>query len=555
MPQHRGPHAAPFRAIRSVVLAALALCSMLAVGCSNVGQPDAELLPADTVRAETPAVAQRIGVLPLVIDDDFTAWMERTNKGAEPQRVFLPDDQMRREVIEKVVDALDKTGACEKVIYRPGAEGRDMAVVLRDAWNDGLDIVIRPVLRKRDCMHIGSTGIHVPGILMWFLVFPVSTWWLADEKFASQTVFGLEFWRTSAGPEAGPVATADVTGRIERDLDDFDQGFNLFNIFITPGGMSDGAWNDVGKKLLPLSMQAAQREWIARTREAEREDSVAKLLDSKSAQLHKMLAVMCGVTPPGQREPRFAAQDVQSLRRALQRNGKPLVPQRAMRTIDGARASREEFLAALKEIGGDHARQGDRLVLFLSMSGVVDGNGKSWLMMADSRRADLATTALSLADLAAELGKLPATVAVIATVAWDSVGSPVKDPWTELTDAGILVWSATAPDSVDPPLELEQLPGSMFIDEVGAAFRRERELDADGDGWLSFRELANAVAAPVQEMSRMEGLDQTPTLLGPEALQTAPFFPLASEDDEPVAPGGDGTGDGTPSDAGTPTDG
>ncbi len=128
---------------------------------------------------------------------------------------------------------------------------------------------------------------------------------------------------------------------------------------------------------------------------------------------------------------------------------------------------------------------------------------------------------------------LPAPVAVISAVAWrpitdETIAARDVQPLAPLTALPNVMLLDAAPRG--PLLEMEQATGSLFVHVLLAKLRDGRSADADGDSFLSLREIADAVAGPLTEFSQLDGTPQTPKLNGPDNLIRLPLLPALAAD-------------------------
>ncbi|MGE3852480.1 MAG: hypothetical protein AB7K09_12125, partial [Planctomycetota bacterium] len=438
-----------------MAILALLLAAPLLAGCSTLHDPDPFIVPADTAPLAAPTLHYRVGILPVFINDEFRATAAATNKPSSTRWVYVPDPEWCRAVSKELAEVLGNQLKCAESVV-PIGEGRNMQTVLRDAWDADIDLVIRPVLHKRDCSHVSSNGAHVPALILWIAILQALTWGIADETFASDTDLQVEFWPTGR-PDTTPAATRSVTAQVKHDLDDLQQGFNLFNVFITPSGMSAGQWEDIGKNLLPLSRQASQRAFV-KLATASDETGFASDLRSAAPRMRTTMALLCGVSPAGGQTPHYAQDDMARIDDVLQHGLRPspCVPY-AVHTINGLQATPDKLLAEVQSLLG-RGREGDRLLLCLSARGVLAPDGKAYLMLAGSDAFNPAGTALSLDALAAALAALRTPVTLIASVSWESGNEPTvapkTDPLAELVEQvpGLVVLAAS-----DVPGELLEI--------------------------------------------------------------------------------------------------
>lgn len=518
-------------------LIAMALMATGLVGCSSLSRPEPDLLSKTQTPLDQPALDFRVGFLPVAVDAAFEAYLTDANAStADGQWVFRPDPLKLRTLVQDVVSGLGQLKACREARFLP-VEGRQLEDVLGEAWDDGLDLVVRPVLHRNGCRHTRSTDSHVPAAILWFIM-PPFTWWIGDEVFEAETVLTLEIYST-AQTSVRPIVSREVKGAVECALDDFQQGFNLFNVFKTPSGLSESQWLDIGLNMIPLSQQACQREWIKSCTDAS--GGLAAELGAADDRLQKSLALVCGTRPSGSPEPRFAEADVDLMCSVLQRGGEPLVINRALRRLSGRTATRAAFLESLESLAS-HCRDGDRLVLYIRAQGRFAADGRPYLLFADADAADPSTRGLAIDDLAASLAEIPGAIGLLAPVNWqrdkDAGDASLPNPWAAFDASTNVVVLAT--DASVPVPELEELPGSVFISELARATTDDfDDADIDHDGWLSFRELADYLRPRFEEITRIiAGNANQITMVGNGDRQTMPMF----KDSTVTQPSGDPPG-------------
>ena len=416
-----------------------------------------------------------------------------------------------------------------EVRFIPAAEGRPMDAVLSDAWDDGLDMIVRPVLTTRECAHLKSTDAKVFAMILWIAILQALTWGLADEQFGSETALHVQFWPTGRAADAAALEQ-QVIGQVVHDLDDLQQGFNLFNVFITPSGLGAGHWEDIGHNLLPLSRQALQREFIRLASKPDDPQSFAAGLQAVGDRTRKTMALLVGAPSSGG-SPRFADRDAERLADALV-NGMSPAPcvQRTVRVLTNLDATRARVVDGFQSWLAPHALAGDRVVLFLSARGEIDSAGTAWLMLTGANPRSPATAALSVDELAGLLNDLPAGVAVtlIASVAWNMAprgtdeppAAPGPDPLIQLAQSvpGLVVLSNSNTGEI---VEIESASCSLLTDELVRLLAEPSPGDPDPDGILTVADIASALREPVESWSTLAG---TPCRLVTAGAADAPLF-------------------------------
>ena len=208
----------------AVVLAVLSLLTFAVSGCSSVNSPDKTLIPTD-------------------------------KPGPEWQKLLMRD----------IVDSARQLNTFNDVTYIDKQGEYDLPDVLESAWDSGMDVVIRPVLERNDAWYIDDAGAFVPNLIIWLVLSPIPTWFIADAKFGTEFRVRLEFYSTATrGKEAFQQKTIS-SGKLEYTLNDFQQSFDLFGIFKTPGGLDEGNWEEIGKNTQPLARQARRATPTCRT--------------------------------------------------------------------------------------------------------------------------------------------------------------------------------------------------------------------------------------------------------------------------------------------------
>ncbi len=527
-----------------VTAVALALLVMPASGCSTLSSPDDHLIEPGTEALSEPSLPYRVGVVPLVVDEVYRERVEEVRRRAGNREfAYVPDEELALEMMDEVVQGLKQLNAVDEARLLPHAAARPFEATVRDAFNDGFDLVIRPVLRRYDCRYVGSTGAYIPSVFIWFFVLQGLTWWIAEETFASETAMALEVYATTGEPD--PLVVRDVVGEVACNLNDFQRGFNLFNLFRTPSGLSESQWHTIGGNLLPLSRQAAQREMLSVI--ADPEEGLNADVAAVEERVHKRLAIVCGTQAQPGLGRRFAVADALRMRELLLDSpAAPIRDERALTTLEGARATPAALERAIRELFVRHGRARDQALLFLSGQGVIDAEGRSWLLLADSEVEDLSRTAVPLERLARWLDATEARVTVIAAVAFNRLGElqgapqvelqaelqdepqtgidavafeGTFDPWEpleRLEDVALI--SATS--GMEPVLEIDAVGASLFVDELAHLLT---------DGGLSsgaWTELTHAWLDNVRELAMFEGEPQSPQIRGSRhALNDKrPFF-------------------------------
>jgi len=182
--------------------------------------------------------------------------------------------------------------------------------------------------------------------------------------------------------------------------------------------------------------------------------------------------------------------------------------------VDGE-ATRDAVLAAAGK-AADASRPGDNVVFFFAGHGLRGPDGRFYLGLGQTRLADVASTALAWADLAAVLARARGRVTVlldachsgIAGTSFSASNDDAVDTLRETIPAGLTILSAAK--GREYSAEMTRLGGGVFTVALVEALTVERErTDSNGNGVIEVSELYRAVKDKVRILRAGE---QTPWL-------------------------------------------
>ena len=370
---------------RTVNPAWLLLCAMLLLpACSNVETPDLkrDVEEEKIIPPGWQPIALRVGLAPfrsaLELDE------KRYNVEDTNRWVLTPDEQRLNGpagLHGQMLQVLRDYRMFEQIGPVEGASATTARPELQQmALRQGLDVVIVPTVRRQDVGYVDSNGAYGWNMFVWWMVSPIFSWFIADEDFDANLHVELKLYPATTGDEL--LATRlQPPEAIVRSLDDFDHGFNLFSIFGTPGYMDGECWQKVGGLLMPIAENEAKKAALRyATRDLSRRVTEQGFLQG----IRRRVALVAGVDGTGQPPvplSRFASADAQSLAAQALEAENDAVPEAAMRTLFGARATRRALDQAADELAS-LARYNDDVLLAFCGVGNLDDQGRPMLVLA-----------------------------------------------------------------------------------------------------------------------------------------------------------------------------
>jgi hypothetical protein len=507
------------------------LASLLAFSaCSNVETPD---LKADVEREKIiPAnwrpLPLRVGLAPmrsaLELDE------RRYNVEKTKRWVLAPDEArlngptgLNAQLVAVLRDyrMFDHVAVIEGAT--PATSREDLQAL---ALRQGLDVVIVPTVRRHDVGYVDSNGAYGWNMFVWWMVSPIFSWFIADEDFDANLHIDLRLFPTSSDIEITGTRLAPPQA-IVRSLDDFDHGFNLFSIFSTPGYMDEDNWQKVGSLLLPIAENEAKKALLRFvTTDLARRTAENDFL----AAVRRRVALVIGVDGTGVPPvplTRFASADAEAIAAQLLEAEVDRVPEVALRSLLGPRATRRAVEGACADLA-TFARGNDDLFVCFCGVGTLDDRMRPALVLAQGAGGRAETIALDdLVDLIAV--NKPRTVTLVLDCSFTAPGdrrcaltsaqaeklagagqtSLLAPLQRRLAESGIgcviLAASDAVPRNPHPmrALEIDDLGHGLFT-----AFALEAlagKADANGDRQVTVAEFRKYVGNNVARIAGLEG--------------------------------------------------
>jgi hypothetical protein len=512
------------------VLTALALLFSLGA-CSNVEVPD---LKRDVEREQIippgwEPVPLRVGLAP------FRSSLEldeaRTNVD-DTRRWVLPADEARLNgpdgLHQRMLQVFREYDVFEAVQAIDGADENTPRNELQaQALRQGLDVVIVPTLRRHDVGYVDTNSAYGWNMFIWWMVSPIFSWWVADEDFDANMHVDLRLYPTTrdielAGHRLQPPET------VVRSLDVWDEGFNLFSIFTTPRHFDESNWTRIGDLLMPIAENEAHK---AALRYATTDLRELATQPGFREGIRRRVGLVIGVdgTAP---MTRFAARDAQEFAVQLLEARNHGVPEDALRTLIGPRATRRAVEQAASDLAR-LARFNDDVLVFFSGVGSVTEGGRPVLQLAQPAGADTETIELdTLIDLL--LANQPRSITLVLDCSFTAPGDRrcAADP--EVLEAlrengasgslfqhiiercrarGVACNILSASDAVIdsdkpmPALEIEDLAHGLF--SSFALMALAGEADTERDRTVTVSEFKEYTRSHVTRIAELEGAPQT----------------------------------------------
>ncbi|MBK9974711.1 MAG: hypothetical protein IPP14_08050 [Planctomycetes bacterium] len=523
--------------VRTISVAAkLALLSslLLAASCSNVETPD---LKADVEREKIippgwQPVPLRVGIAPMRAALELDE--RRYNVDDTKRWVLTPDEQRLNGpggLNQQLIATLRDYHMFEYVATIDGASASTSREDLQNmALRQGLDVVVVPTVKRQDVGYVDSNAAYGWNMFVWWMVSPIFSWFIADEDFDANLHIDMRMYPTSRDAEL--LATRlQPPQTIVRSLDDWDHGFNLFAMFSTPGYMGEDNWKKVGGLLMPIAENEAKKSML---RFVTQDLSRKVAEESFREAVRRRVGLVIGVDGTGQPPvplTRFASADAESLASQLLEAENDRVPEAALRTLLGPRATRRSVEQAADELA-TMARGNDDLFVVFTGVGMLDDTLRPTLVLAQPGGQKAET--IALADLLDRLAvNKPRTITLLLDCSFAAPGDrrcatsapqlekllatqPGKSLFlplqAQMAQAGIgcVILSATDGMPGNPhgmkALEIEDLGHGLF-----SAFAVEAlagKADTSGDRQVTVEEFRKYVGDKVKRIAELEGESQ-----------------------------------------------
>lgn len=513
----------------------LASILLVLTACSNVEVPDldADVKNEQIIPQGWQPLALRVGLAP------FRSALELDEKRynvEDTKRWVLTPDEARLNGAEglhrKMLDTFRKFRMFERIDAIEGATpDTPRAELQAAALRQGLDVVIVPTLKRHDVGYVDSNGAYGWNMFVWWMVSPIFSWWIADEDFDANLHVDLRMYPTTRDLELGSKRLQPPE-TVVRSLDDWDEGFNLFSIYSTPSHFDVENWTRIGGLLMPIAENEAQKAALRYvTGDLAREVKREQFLEG----IRRRVALVVGVDGNGQPPvplSRYAAKDAESIAVQLLEAQNAGVPEGALRTVIGARASKRAVLSAAEELS-PLARYNDDVYLVFSGIGTLDENLQPSLVLAQPAGARKLETVTLQETVDALLKNNPRTLTLVLDCAFVAPGNrrcaATEAQLTALREAkrtgsllapiiaGVeargtrcIVLSATdaaLSDNHMEALEIDDLNHGLFssfaLEALGG------EADTNRDRLVSADEFRKYVGEKVSHIAALEGKSQT----------------------------------------------
>jgi hypothetical protein len=508
---------------------------LLLPACSNVEVPDldADVKEEGIIPQGWQPLPLRVGLAPFRYAPELD---EKRYNVEDTERWVLPADDARLNgqngLHYQMLETLRKYQMFERIDPIEGATPQTSRAELQaTALRQGLDLVIVPTLKRHDVGYVDSNGAYGWNMFVWWMVSPIFSWWIADEDFDTNLEVDLRLYPTTRDVELG-AHRLKPPETIVRSLDDWDEGWNAFSIFSTPGHFGEDNWVGIGELLMPIAENEAKKAALRYvTKDLAREIES----DDFKAGIRRRVALVVGVDGTGQPPlplSRFAVKDAEAYTAQLLDAQNAAVPEHALRTITGERASRRAVLGAANELSSI-ARYNDDVFLVFAGVGTLDNMLKPALVTAQppgARQLEMVTLEELLDVL---LQNKPRTLTLVLDCSFMAPGdkrcAATEAHLMALRDSGLqgslltpliqrveaagtkcIVLSATDATLTEnhmQALEIDDLNHGLFssfaLEAMGG------EADENRDRLVTYAEFQKYVSEKVTHIAQLEGKSQT----------------------------------------------
>jgi len=533
-----------------------ALLPLLLGACSGFSVPDLD----EAVRRENLVPEQwkplklSVGLAPVVADLELDA--KKFNVEDTRRWVLTPDDA-RLNGAENSLQALflqtlSRYRMFERVELIRGATSKSSMEELRAlALAQGLDVVLRPVVRRSDVGYVGTNAAYGWNLALWLVLSPINSWWVADEDFDAFLECDLGLYSTASG---APLKLKRIKPEkpVIKAFDDWDHGFHLFAIFAVPGYFDHENWEKVGSRLMPLAEHETKKETL---RFITREVGPAVSGDAFQDGIRRRVGLFIGVDGNGQSGvplTRFAGADARALAQRLPSMTQEGLVRKASLAVTGEAATRQGVQAALDKLT-PLARANDDFFLGYSGVGTLTPEGKPAVLLSRRGGGYEAVALEALVDLA--LAGKPRTLvlaldcsfispadgrcavsaellAAIQNAPPESLLQPLVERCRKAGSECVILSATGAvpgPGTPEHALELEDLGQGLFtsflLDGLGGA------ANTDGVAGVSLEELARYLGPNIERISGFDNKPQKPWLAASPARRS---FLLPSAEKKPA---------------------
>lgn len=523
-----------------IALAILLISLGFAGACSNVEVPDldADVKEEGIIPEGWQPLELRVGLAPfrsaLELDD------KRYNVEDTRRWVLVPDEERLNGpdgLHRQMLQTLRTYRMFERIEPIDGATPDTPRDELQaSALNQGLDVVIVPTLRRQDVGYVDSNGAYGWNMFIWWMVSPIISWWVADEDFDAHLHVDLRLYPTTGDVELHSHRLQPPE-TIVRSLDDWDEGWNLFSIYSTPGHFDEENWTRIGNLLMPIAENEARKSAL---RYVAGELATQSRNEGFLRGIRRRVALVVGVDGTGQPPvplSRYAVDDANALAVQFEdaRNGG--VHTAALRTVTGPRANRRGVMQAADELA-KLARYNDDVYFVYTGVGALTEDNKPAIVLAQSGGGSELVPVEDVLDRL--MANAPRTVTLVLDCSFTAPGDKRCATSQEQIDALVesgrdgnllepliakcnrqgtscIVLSATEPvvnPHTMPALEIEDLSHGLFTSYALQGLAGDA--DANRNRLVTVAEFEEYVREKVTQIAELEGAPQTGWFYYPE---------------------------------------
>ncbi len=435
--------------------------------------------------------------------------------------VIEPDPEAQGRAVAEAVRAL---GLFRSVTVARGGAGRPAGFATgRSEATYALSITPR----RSEVEYVGMASNWPLSFVVWAVGGPAG-WWVRDETFAGRVAWDARLLDTGTGLA---VAERLLEARVEKDLDDWDRGWSLWDMLVYAAApVSEGTLRKAAGKVLPFAEAEATLalcRWLV--------EDVRPRLEAEPKPPETAVPLPAPAPPaPGPPAPSrsrvlsvgvsdyeddpdaaFAAEDAEAAAAALAR-ALDLDPADVTVLLD-REATSEAIRSWLDTREAEGLGAADRAVVFFAGRGATDEDGEPYLLPFDGRAGSPREAGVPLRRLAEAIAA-PGEATILLDCAFQG----------RLDERG--------PGSERVPLPAAKvLPGRRGLRLLAAAYGRGEataraglghgvftssllsalggRADADNDGATTLGEAADHVLRETRPVARRGGVEEVPAIL------------------------------------------
>ncbi|MCX7704191.1 MAG: hypothetical protein N2234_08890 [Planctomycetota bacterium] len=217
---------------------------------------------------------------------------------------------------------------------------------MEDAWKAGADVFILPKLVEYQVFYSGTNKLFVPNIINWFF-FEIPSWFVKDEVYGLRGKIEFSFISTHSGRE---LLTCTAEFNVERSLDDFERGWQIFGILRVPGSLEESNWLKIAETLKEYEEKEVQFSIVKVMNEMVRSATAS---DSFKRNMAKRCGLVIGLSRyRSEALPRlkFADDDAIAFRNLLLTSSRETTAERNIKILTNDIATKEAFFRELDSL-------------------------------------------------------------------------------------------------------------------------------------------------------------------------------------------------------------